>query len=96
MKTTNEIENQLIKKSQKEIRDHARGMVNRLREFGKDHTQHDSNGISWNQALDSNDFDFLDWAELCELIIRNMEKKWLDDMVELKSKQLLSKLDLLS
>ena len=96
MKTTNEIENQLIKKSQKEIREHARGMVNRLREFGKDHAQNDSNGINWNHAVDSKDFDFLDWAELCELIIRNMERKWLDDMVELKSKQLLSKLDLLS
>ena len=94
--TTNEIEKQLIKKSQEEIRNHAMDIVNKLREFGKDHTQHDSNGMSWNQAMDNNDFDFLDWAELCQLIIRNMDKKWLDDMVELKSKQLLNKLDLLS
>ena len=94
--TTNEIEKQLIKKSKEEIRNHARDIVNKLQEFGKDHTQHNTNGMSWNQAMDNDNWDYLNWEDLCKLITRNMEKKWLDDMVELKSKQLLSKLDLLS
>ena len=95
MKTTNEIEKQLIKKSQEEIRIQASDIVKQLQRFGKVHTQRDYNGMEWNNATDDHNFDFLDWDELDALIVRNMERKWLDDMVKVKSKELLSKLDLL-
>lgn len=94
MKNTNEIEKQLIKKSQEEIGNHARDIVNKLQEFGKNHAKSNYNGMEWNNATDDHNFDFLDWYELHALIVRNMERKWLDDMVEVKSKELLSKLDM--
>jgi hypothetical protein len=40
-------------------------------------------------------WNYLDWHELTRLILRNLEENWLDDMVEAKSKELLSKIDLL-
>ena len=39
-------------------------------------------------------FNFFDWSELQQLIQRNMRKSFLDRMVQLKAKELLSKMDL--
>ena len=39
-------------------------------------------------------FCFYDWSELQQLIQRNMRQNFLDRMVQLKAKELLSKMDL--
>ena len=92
--TTNEIEKQLINKSKSQIRTHAEDIVSKLQEFGKSQTNFNTNGLEWHHTKDN--YKYTDWEELTRLIVMSMERKWLDDMVELKSKELLTKLDLLS
>tara|TARA_Y100001963_G_C6559970_1_gene343845 strand:- start:111 stop:428 length:318 start_codon:yes stop_codon:yes gene_type:complete len=104
--TTNEIEKQLIKKSEEEIKVKARDIVNKLEEFAKENAGLTYNGVRWyhkrikphakfeGQSVDD-PWNHLDWSELCGLIMRNMKENFLEDMVKLKSKELLNKLDLL-
>tara|TARA_R100001460_G_scaffold985_1_gene4042 strand:+ start:948 stop:1268 length:321 start_codon:yes stop_codon:yes gene_type:complete len=104
--TTNEIEKQLRNKSKKEISEFAETVVNNLREFPRKYTNYNRSGMSWyhkgvkphakfeGQTVDD-PWNHLDWHELTKLILRNLEENWLDDMVEKKSKELLSKIDLL-
>jgi len=103
--TTNEIEKQLRARSRKEISEFAEEITNNLREFPRKHTNYNRSGMSWyrkgikprsSEAVPQDDpWNYLDWHELTRLILRNLEENWLDDMVEAKSKELLSKIDLL-
>lgn len=104
--TTNEIEKQLRLKSRKEIKECADTIAHRLQQFGKDHTNVNRNGMNWYSKYTEpcetyageplpDPWRHFDWKELSRLIIRNMEENWLDKMVEKKSKELLSKIDLL-
>ena len=104
--TTNEIEKQLIKKSKEEIKVQAKDIVYKLEEFAKEYTGLTHSGMRWyhkrmkphakfeGQSVDD-PWNHLDWSELSGLIMRNMEENLLEYMVKLKSKELLSKLDLL-
>ena len=95
--TTNEIEKQLRSKSRKEISEFAETVADNLREFSRKHTNYNKSGMSWYyKSKEPHQIaDFLNWYELTKLILRNLEENWLDDMVEKKSKELLSKIDLL-
>ena len=103
--TTNEIEKQLREKSIREISDFAENIVNNIREFPRKHTNYNRSGMKWyhkgvkphpTKSISQDDpWNHLDWHELTKLILRNLEENWLDDMVEKKSKELLSKIDLL-
>tara|TARA_R110002020_G_scaffold53123_4_gene148965 strand:+ start:692 stop:1012 length:321 start_codon:yes stop_codon:yes gene_type:complete len=103
--TTNEIEKQLIKKSKEEIQVQARDIVNKLEEFAEENAGLSCDGMRWyyrrikpNPKYEGQNVDdpwnHYDWSELCGLIMRNMEENLLEDMVKIKSKELLKKLDL--
>jgi len=105
--TTNEIEKQLIKKSKQEIEAQAKDVVSKLQEFAKEYAGLTYNGMRWHHKrmkphakyegqVVEDPWNHLDWSELSGLITRNMEDNFLEDMVKVKSKELLSKLDLLS
>ena len=109
--TTNEIEKQLRFKSRKEIKECADTLAHELQQFGKNHTGSNRRCIAWHSKREkphakynedhpcfqevSDPFVTLDWKELSQLIVRNMEENWLDQMVERKAKELLTKIDLL-
>jgi len=103
--TTNEIEKQLRLKSRKEIKECADTITHKLQQFGKDHTNINLAGMPWyskhykpdtlKYGATPDPWRHFDWKELSQLIVRNMEETWLDKMVEKKSKELLSKIDLL-
>jgi len=99
--TTNEIEKQLRARSLREISDFAEEITNNLREFPRKHTNYNRSGMCWYQkgvkphAKYEDPWNHLDWHQLSTLIFRNLQENWLDDMVEKKSKELLSKIDLL-
>jgi len=104
--TTNEIEKQLRARSVREMKDLAEEMTNNLREFTRKHTNYNRSGMNWYQKGDKpttiyagktmpDPWGHLSWDKLSALIFRNLQENWLDDMVEKKSKELLSKIDLL-
>ena len=104
--TTNEIELQLKRKAEYEIRDHARAITDHLARFAREHTNQNRSGLRWysnrvkpEPRFNGDDerpdpFNHFDWNELAQLIRRNMEASLLEAMVEKKTKELLSKIDL--
>ena len=105
--TTNEIEKQLRAKALQQIKLTADDIVSELRGFGATHTGKTKSCLSWyskahkehamydHQDAPSDPWCSYDWNELKQLITRNMETNYLDQMVEKKAKDLLSKIDLL-
>tara|TARA_A100000172_G_C2976933_1_gene87993 strand:+ start:212 stop:535 length:324 start_codon:yes stop_codon:yes gene_type:complete len=105
--TTNEIEKQLKHKAEEQISDYARDIVDGLAMFAKDYTGVNRSGMHWyskrvkphkkytSDPEPEDPFCHYDWSELAQLIRRNMEHNLLDQMVEKKAKELLSKIDLL-
>ena len=104
--TTNEIEKQLRQKAEEQIQQCAADVVDEIRAFGHRHTNKDRRCISWyskrEKPLQSYDGEEIkdpyvtfDWDELQQLIERNMKASYLNQMVEKKAKELLSKIDLL-
>ena len=105
--TTNEIEKQLKHKAEEQISEHARNIIDGLAMFGKDHTGVNRSGLHWyskrqkphkkytSDPEPEDPFCHYDWDELAQLIRRNMEHNLLDQMVEKKAEELLSKIDLL-
>ena len=104
--TTNEIEKQLISKSCKEINEHVELIVREMQDFGKIHTNYNRNCMHWYQRHykpvkkytsdpePADPWNSLDWDEFKRLLVRNMKATFLDQMVEQKTKQLLTKMDL--
>ena len=104
--TTNEIEKQLISKSNKQIDEHAELIVKEMQDFGKMNTLHNRNSMHWYQRHykpvkkfshdpePADPWNSLDWDEFRRLLVRNMKATFLKDMVEQKTKQLLTKMDL--
>jgi hypothetical protein len=103
--TTNEIEKQLRQKAERQIKEHSESIVDGLQKFIKLHGGVNKNGMTWyskrvrlQPRFDGDEredpFNFHDWAELRQLIERNMKENFVDQMVQLKAKELLSKIDL--
>jgi len=105
--TTNEIEKQLRARSVREMSDLAEEITNNLREFTRKNTNQNRSGMNWyykgikphKMNTDSPEpvdpWDHLDWHQLSTLMFRNLKENLLTAMVEKKSKELLSKIDLL-
>ena len=105
--TTNEIEKQLKGRAQEQISEHARNIIDGLAMFGRDYTGVNRSGLHWyskrqkphkkytSDPEPEDPFCHYDWDELAQLIRRNMEHNLLDQMVEKKAEELLSKIDLL-
>jgi len=106
--TINEIEKQLRAKAMQQIKRKADDVVSELCGFGQKNTDKPNrNGLNWyskahkehamydGQDAPSDPWCYCDWDELRQLITRNMEINYLDQMVEKKSKELLNKIDLL-
>ena len=104
--TTNEIEKQLISKAHQQISEQAQKVVEDLAAFGREHTSINQSGMRWhsrpfkpikryNHSPEPEDpWNHFDWDELARLIRRNMGESFLKLMVEKKTKELLSKMDL--
>ena len=104
--TTNEIEKQLKRKAEQQIREHVKSIVDNMTEFAKEHTNQNRSGLRWysnrtkpEPRFNGDDerrdpFNHFDWNELAQLIRRNMEATLLEAMVEKKAKELLNKMDL--
>ncbi len=105
--TTNEIEKQLKRKAEEQISEEAQKIIDSLSIFSRDHTGVNRSGLHWyskrvkphkkytSDPEPEDPFCHYDWSELAQLIRRNMEHNLLDQMVERKAKELLSKIDLL-
>jgi hypothetical protein len=105
--TTNEIEKQLKRKAEEQIRDQAKRIVDELADFSREHVGVNRSGMHWyskrtkphkkytSDPEPDDPFCHYDWDELAQLIRRNMEHNLLNQMVEKKAKELLSKIDLL-
>ena len=103
--TTNEIEKQLRARSVREMSDLAEEITNNIREFTRKSTSQNRSGMSWyhkgvkphpTKSISQDDpWNHLDWHQLSTLIFRNLQENLLTAMVEKKSKELLSKIDLL-
>jgi hypothetical protein len=106
--TTNEIEKQLRAKAMLQIKQKADDIVSELCGFGQKNTNKPNrNGLNWYskahkehamydyQDAPSDPWCWYDWDELRRLMRRNLEINYLDQMVEKKAKELLSKIDLL-
>ena len=103
--TTNEIEKQLKHKAEQQIREHVKAIVDNMANFARKHTNQNRSGLRWysNRAKPEprfngderpDPFNHFDWNELAQLIRRNMEESLLEAMIEKKTKELLSKIDL--
>jgi hypothetical protein len=104
--TTNEIENQLKRKAEQQIREHVKTIVDNMAEFAREHTNQNRSGMRWysnrskpEARFNGDDerpdpFNHFDWSELAQLMRRNMEVSLLEAMVEKKTKELLNKMDL--
>tara|TARA_R100001510_G_scaffold57329_1_gene65037 strand:+ start:1284 stop:1607 length:324 start_codon:yes stop_codon:yes gene_type:complete len=104
--TTNEIEKQLKHKAEQQIAKCVMGVVDELKGFSHTHTGINRSGLHWyskrvkphkkytSDPEPADPFCHYDWTELAQLIRRNMEYNLLDSMVERKTEQLLSKIDL--
>ena len=85
----------------------AEKIVDEMRSFGVSNTDLNRNGMHWysrrvkpikkydHSPEPEDPFNHFDWVELSQLIVRNMEENWLDQMVEKKATELISKIDLL-
>ena len=105
--TTNEIEKQLRAKSEEQIKQCAADVVDEIRSFGHRHTNKDRRCISWyskrikptkkftSDPEPEDPYVTFDWDELQQLVERNMTASYLNQMVEKKAKELLTKIDLL-
>jgi len=105
--TTNEIEKQLKRKAEEQIAKCVMDVVDELKGFSHTHTGINRSGLHWyskrvkphkkytSDPEPDDPFCHYDWSELAQLIRRNMEHNLLDQMVERKAKELLSKIDLL-
>ena len=105
--TTNEIEKQLKRRAEEQIRDQVKGIVDELANFSREHTGINRSGLHWyskrvkphkkytSDPEPEDPFNHFDWNELAQLMRRNMEHNLLDNMVERKAKELLNKIDLL-
>ena len=106
--TTNEIEKQLRAKAMQQIRQKADDIVTELCGFGQRNTNKPNRScLSWyskareehamynTDEQPSDPWCSYDWNELRQLMTRNLEINYLDQMVEKKAKELLSKIDLL-
>ncbi len=105
--TTNEIEKQLKRKAEQQIHEEVQKVVDILSMFSRDHTGINRSGLHWyskrvkphkkytSDPEPKDPFCHYDWNELAQLIRRNMEYNLLDNMVERKAKELLTKIDLL-
>ena len=105
--TTNEIEKQLKRKAEEQIRQCVADVVDEMRGFSSKHTGVNRSGMHWyskrqkphkkytSDPEPDDPFCHYDWDELAQLIRRNMEHNLLDHMVERKAKELLNKIDLL-
>jgi len=105
--TTNEIEKQLKRKAEEQIRDKVKEIVDELANFSREHTGINRSGLHWyskrvkphkkytSDPEPEDPFNHFDWNELAQLMRRNMEHNLLDTMVERKAKELLNKIDLL-
>ena len=104
--TTNEIEKQLKRKAEEQIAKCVRDVVDEIKGFSHTHTGINRTGLRWysNRAkpeprFNGDDerpdpFNHFDWNELAQLMRRNMEESLLEAMIEKKTKELLSKIDL--
>ena len=103
--TTNEIEKQLRQSAELKINKYASTVVDGFKDFIKQHGGVTTGGMSWYSKRQKpqprydgeeikDPFCFYDWSELQQLIQRNMRQNFLDRMVQLKAKELLSKMDL--
>ena len=103
--TTNEIENQLKRKAEQQIREHVKTIVDNMAEFSKEHTNKNRTGLRWYSNPTKPEprftdderpdpFNHLEWHELAQLMRRNMEASLLEAMIEKKTKELLNKIDL--
>ena len=105
--TTNEIEKQLKRKAEEQIKQCVADVVDELSGFSHTHTGINRSGLHWyskrqkphkkytSDPEPEDPFVHYDWNELAQLIRRNMEHNLLDTMVERKAKELLNKIDLL-
>ena len=104
--TTNEIELQLKRKAEQQIHEQVRKVVEDLSNFSREYTGINRSGLQWyskrvkphkkytSDPEPADPFVHYDWTELAQLIRRNMEYNLLDSMVERKTEELLSKIDL--
>ena len=103
--TTNEIEKQLKQSAELKINKYASTVVDGFKDFIKQHGGVTTSGMSWYSKRQKpqprydgeeikDPFCFYDWSELQQLIQRNMRQNFLNRMVQLKAKELLSKMDL--
>ena len=104
--TTNEIEKQLKNRAEEQIKQCVADVVDELRGFSHTNTGINRSGLHWyskrqkphkkytSDPEPEDPFVHYNWNELAQLIRRNMEYNLLDDMVERKAEQLLSKIDL--
>ena len=106
--TTNKIQEQLEKKSKKEIDDLVTNLVWDIRRFKQENTGTEGRGIDWYRKYEKpsprikyagetipDPWDFLDWDDLRKLFRRNLEEAMLDRMVEQKANELIKKMELL-
>lgn len=104
--TTNEIEKQLRRKAEEQIYDRAEKIVESLQNFASNHTGTNRQGLHWyskrvkphkkytSDPEPADPFVHYDWNQLAQLIRRNMEHNLLDQMIKMKAKELLKKMDL--
>jgi hypothetical protein len=100
----NQIEKQLTAQSNKEIRECAAGMVCMLKTFQTDKTGKGRRGFYWMtgrtystpEGTYKYTYSHLDFDELERLISGMIRRDSLDSMVEMKTTNLLAKMDLLS
>ena len=104
--TTNEIEKQLKRRAEEQIKQCVADVVDELSGFGHTHTGVNRSGLHWyskrvkphkrytSDPEPDDPFCHYEWDELAQLMIRNMEASLLSQMVEKKTKELLNKIDL--
>ena len=93
---TDKIQEQLIDKSKTEIKQVSNEMVRLLRYFIDEETERDYNGMPWSAHGDNAIcWSHKDWHQISDIIFFAIEDKFLEDMVDVKTKRLLTKLELL-
>tara|TARA_R110002110_G_scaffold216676_8_gene430678 strand:- start:932 stop:1216 length:285 start_codon:yes stop_codon:yes gene_type:complete len=93
---TDKIQEQLIDKSKTEIKQVSNEMVRLLRYFIDEETERDYNGMPWSTHGDNAIcWSHKDWHQISDIIFFAIEDKFLEDMVDVKTKRLLTKLELL-
>tara|TARA_R110000850_G_C9616542_1_gene430461 strand:+ start:195 stop:464 length:270 start_codon:yes stop_codon:yes gene_type:complete len=88
---TNKIQEQLIDKSKTDIKQVSNEMVRLLRYFIDEETEKSYNGMPWSSPTGSHQ----NWNQISDIIFFAIKDKFLEDMVDVKTKRLLTKLELL-